>query len=76
MSNKKLDFSYLFSGDSSLKKLDLSGLDMSNATWVTNMFSCDNSLQELTLSNKNRLQTPNPQKSNVALLSPNNDPKP
>ena len=71
---KTLDFSFLFSGDSNLEKLDLSGLDMSNATWVTNMFSGDNSLQKLTLSNKNRLQTSPPQKSNTALTSPNNDP--
>ena len=71
---KTLDFSFLFSGDSNLEKLDLSGLDMSNATWVTNMFSYDNSLQKLTLSNKNRLQTSPPQKSNTALTSPNNDP--
>ena len=71
---KTLDFSYLFSGDSKLEKLDLSGLDMSKATWVTNMFSFDNSLQKLTLSNKNRLQTTSPQKSNAALPSPNNDP--
>ena len=72
---KTLDFSFLFSGDSTLEKLDLSGLDMSNATWVTNIFSYDNSLQKLTLSNKNRLQTSTPQKSNAALPSPNNDPK-
>ena len=75
---KTLDFSYLFAEDaedSKLEKLDLSGLDMSNATWVTNMFSGDNSLQKLTLSNKNRLQTTSPQKSNAALPSPNNDPK-
>lgn len=71
---KTLDFSFLFSGDSNLEKLDLSGLDMSNATWVTKMFSGDNSLQKLTLSNKNRLQTSPPQKSNTALTSPNNDP--
>ena len=71
---KTLDFSFLFSGDSNLEKLDLSGLDMSKATWVTNMFSYDNSLQKLTLSNKNRLQTSPPQKSNTALTSPNNDP--
>ena len=71
---KTLDFSYLFEKDSSLKKLDLSGLDMNKATWVTNMFSYDNSLQKLTLSNKNRLQTSPPQKSNTALTSPNNDP--
>ncbi|NUF25412.1 BspA family leucine-rich repeat surface protein [Bombilactobacillus mellis] len=70
---KTLDFSFLFSGDSTLEKLDLSGLDMSNATWVTNMFSGDNSLQKLTLSNKNRLQTTSPQKSNAALPSPNNE---
>lgn len=70
---KTLDFSFLFSGDSNLEKLDLSGLDMSNATWVTNMFSGDNSLQKLTLSNKNRLQTTSPQKSNAALPSPNNE---
>ena len=70
---KTLDFSFLFSGDSNLEKLDLSGLDMSNATWVTNMFSYDNSLQKLTLSNKNRLQTTSPQKSNAALPSPNNE---
>ena len=73
---KTLDFSYLFAEDaedSKLEKLDLSGLDMSNATWVTNMFSGDNSLQKLTLSNKNRLQTSTPQKSNAALPSPNNE---
>ncbi|MCX0279166.1 BspA family leucine-rich repeat surface protein [Bombilactobacillus mellis] len=73
---KALDFSYLFAEDaedSKLEKLDLSGLDMSNATWVTNMFSGDNSLQKLTLSNKNRLQTSTPQKSNAALPSPNNE---
>ncbi len=73
---KTLDFSYLFAEDaedSSLEKLDLSGLDMSKATWVTNMFSGDNSLQKLTLSNKNRLQTTSPH--NAALPSPNNDPK-
>ncbi|MBI0106855.1 BspA family leucine-rich repeat surface protein [Lactobacillus sp. W8089] len=70
---KALDFSYLFEKDSSLNKLDLSGLDMSKATWVTNMFSYDNSLQKLTLSNKNRLQTSTPQKSNAALPSPNNE---
>ena len=70
---KTLDFSFLFSGDSNLEKLDLSGLDMSNATWVTNIFSGDNSLQKLTLSNKNRLQTSTPQKSNAALPSPNNE---
>ena len=70
---KALDFSYLFSCDSNLEKLDLSGLDMSNATWVTNMFSGDNSLQKLTLSNKNRLQTSTPQKSNAASPSPNNE---
>ena len=70
---KTLDFSFLFSGDSNLEKLDLSGLDMSNATWVTNIFSYDNSLQKLTLSNKNRLQTTSPQKSNAALPSPNNE---
>ena len=70
---KTLDFSYLFEKDSKLEKLDLSGLDMSKATWVTNMFSGDNSLQKLTLSNKNRLQTTSPH--NAALPSPNNDPK-
>ena len=73
---KTLDFSYLFAEDaedSKLEKLDLSGLDMSKATWVTNMFSGDNSLQKLTLSNKNRLQTTSPH--NAALPSPNNDPK-
>ncbi|NUG66932.1 BspA family leucine-rich repeat surface protein [Lactobacillus mellis] len=70
---KTLDFSFLFSGDSNLEKLDLSGLDMSKATWVTNIFSYDNSLQKLTLSNKNRLQTTSPQKSNAALPSPNNE---
>ena len=73
---KALDFSYLFAEDaedSKLEKLDLSGLDMSKATWVTNMFSGDNSLQKLTLSNKNRLQTTSPH--NAALPSPNNDPK-
>ena len=68
---KTLDFSYLFEYDSSLEKLDLSGLDMSKATWVTNMFSGDNSLQKLTLSNKNRLQTTSPH--NAALPSPNNE---
>ena len=70
---KTLDFSYLFAEDSKLEKLDLSGLDMSKATWVTNIFSDDNSLQKLTLSNKNRLQTSTPQKSNAALPSPNNE---
>ena len=70
---KTLDFSYLFEKDSTLDKLDLSGLDMSKATWVTNIFSYDNSLQKLTLSNKNRLQTSTPQKSNAALPSPNNE---
>ena len=70
---KTLDFSYLFEKDSKLEKLDLSGLDMSKATWVTNIFSYDNSLQKLTLSNKNRLQTSTPQKSNAALPSPNNE---
>ena len=70
---KTLDFSYLFEKDSKLEKLDLSGLDMSKATWVTNIFSDDNSLQKLTLSNKNRLQTSTPQKSNAALPSPNNE---
>ena len=72
---KTLDFSYLFEYDSSLKKLDLSGLDMSNATWVSGMLKDVSSLSILSLSNKNRLQTTSPQKSNAALPSPNNDPK-
>ena len=72
---KTLDFSYLFEYDSSLKKLDLSGLDMSNATWVSGMLKDVSSLSILSLSNKNRLQTTSPQKSNAALPSPNNDPQ-
>ena len=70
---KALDFSYLFSGDSKLEKLDLSGLDMSNATWVSGMLKDVSSLSILSLSNKNRLQTTSPQKSNAALPSPNNE---
>ena len=55
VSNQTLDFSYLFSGDSNLEKLDLSGLDMSNATWVSGMLKDVSSLSILSLSNKNKL---------------------
>ena len=54
-SNQTLDFSYLFEKDSKLEKLDLSGLDMSNATWVSGMLKDVSSLSILSLSNKNKL---------------------